>query len=58
MSEHLIRFDADKAARLKKAYDIAKLAGVDQFEFEGSTFLTSYAKYVLEYLRQRGVLHA
>jgi hypothetical protein len=58
MSEHLIRFDADKALRLKVSYDKAIESRADQFEFEGSTFLTSYAKYVLEYLRQRGVLHA
>lgn len=58
MSEHLIRFDADKALRFKADYERAVESRADQFEFEGSTFLTSYAKYVLEYLRQRGVLHA
>lgn len=53
-----ISFDEDRALRFKAAYEKAVVAGVDQFNFEGSDFLVSYAKYVLEYLTDRGLLHA
>jgi hypothetical protein len=56
MEQQFMRFDEPKAKRLKKAYDEAVAAGKDQFVFEGADFLTSYCKYLLEYLRNEGVL--
>lgn len=46
----MIQFNLAKKKRLQKAYDAAYLANEDRFEFEGHTFHTKYAKYVLQYL--------
>jgi hypothetical protein len=54
-TDHLIRFDAAKAKRLGAAYKAALASGAEQFSFEGADFLTSYAKYVLEYLSTKGI---
>lgn len=35
---------------LRKQYDAALAEGARVFEFNGQTFLTDYAKYMLEYL--------
>jgi hypothetical protein len=51
-----IMFDKPKAQRLQKAYDAAVKAGADQFTFEGNEFVTNYAKYLLEYLKNEGIL--
>jgi hypothetical protein len=48
--------DTDTAQRLRKAYQQAKKENKETFEFEGNTFLTQYAYYLLEYLKMKGVL--
>lgn len=45
-----INFDRPKLAKLKREYAKAKEAGREQFTFDGSEFLVSYAKYLIEYL--------
>lgn len=45
-----IDFDRAKTRRLRAAYNRAVEAGKEQFTFEGNELLTSYAKYLLEYL--------
>lgn len=46
-----IEFDRTKYNRLQKAYERAVVQGLDVFTFEGKEFVTSYAKYLLEYLK-------
>lgn len=41
-------FDRATLERLRAAYHAAR--GQDQFEFDGHVLLTSYAKYLIEYL--------
>ena len=43
---HLTR---ERVGRLQKAYGKAVEAERESFVFEGNTFSTAYAKYVLEY---------
>ena len=50
MSQGEITFTKAKLARLKKAYDKARLQGEHQFMFEGKALITDYAKYLIEYL--------
>lgn len=45
-----IKFDRPKTERLRKAYTAAAQTGQDQFDFEGHTLVTAYAKYLLEHL--------
>jgi hypothetical protein len=45
-----IQFDRKKYTALKRAFAEAKAKGQDQFMFDGHTLLTSYAKYLIEYL--------
>ena len=45
-----IAFNAAKRARLRVAYDLAFAENEFEFEFEGDTLRTDYAKYLLEYL--------
>ena len=49
----LIQWDIPKMRRLQIAYDAAVADGRDQFTFEQHQFLTSYAKYLLEFLHGR-----
>ena len=49
----MITFTPAKYRRLKLAYDYAVKEGQERFDFEGEVFVTAYAKYVLEYLKQR-----
>jgi hypothetical protein len=53
---HLVRFDADSAPAFKHAYEEARDAGAEQFSFAGGDWLVSYARYVCEYLKERGLL--
>jgi hypothetical protein len=46
-----VDFDEAKLTRLKAA--LKKHVGDDPFEFEGHTYLPSYAKYLVEYLETR-----
>jgi len=51
--EHImqtITFSQKKLKQLKDAYAVAVTEGRDQFTFEGHELLTSYAKYLIEYL--------
>jgi hypothetical protein len=48
--------DTDTAKRLRKAYQQAVKEEKEAFEFEGNTFLTKYAYYLLEYLKMEGVI--
>tara|TARA_Y100001937_G_scaffold27619_1_gene39736 strand:- start:198 stop:365 length:168 start_codon:yes stop_codon:yes gene_type:complete len=45
-----ITFSQEKLQHLKDAYAVAVTEGRDQFTFEGHELLTSYAKYLIEYL--------
>jgi hypothetical protein len=45
-----VEFDQPKLKLFKAAYAKAVEAKQDSFWFEGHEFLTSYAKYVIEYL--------
>ena len=40
---------------LKKAYLKADREGKEQFEIDGFVLVTGYAKYLLEYLKSKGV---
>ena len=44
-----------KVKAIKKAYKHASEFNLQSFEVEGLIFLTSYAKYLLEYIKQRGI---
>lgn len=48
-----VSFDRPKLERLKKRFNRAVEVGETQFEFEGGDYLTSYAKYMIEYLERQ-----
>lgn len=50
MTDNKIIFTAEKRDELRAAYEAATERGDDQFEFEGNDFVTSYAKYLIQYL--------
>ena len=52
---HPMQFDEARAKRLQTAYTNAHQAQQKTFDFDGAVLLTEYAKYLLEYLHQRGV---
>ena len=45
-----INFNPEKLERLRSRYKQAVDSGEKDFSFEGSEFVTGYAKYVIEYL--------
>jgi phage anti-repressor protein len=45
-----INFNQKKFNELQQLYKIASDTGKDIFMFEGNELLTSYAKYLIEYL--------
>jgi hypothetical protein len=45
-----INFTKESVLKLKDAYALAVTEGRDQFTFEGHELLTSYAKYLIQYL--------
>lgn len=47
----VIEFDRPKYNRLQISYKQAVVDGKDVFLFEGHELVTSYAKYLLEYLK-------
>lgn len=51
MDNTMVAFDTDKYHRLKKAYNQAVADKKSSFLFQENEFVTSYAKYVLEYLK-------
>lgn len=44
-------FDKDKTKRLENAYKKAKEKNYFQFEFEEKEYITGYAKYLIEHLK-------
>lgn len=48
-----INFDRDKYAQLISAHETAQKEGKDIFIFEGHELLTQYAKYMIEFLKQK-----
>lgn len=48
-----IEFDKEKLKRLKHVYEKAIELQQDSFWFEGNEYLTSYAKYLIEYLETK-----
>lgn len=46
-------FPPEKIRRLKRAYTLALSLGLTQFTFDGVEYVTSYAKYLIEYLEQQ-----
>lgn len=48
-----ISFDRTKLKELQRLYDIAVKEGRESFEYEGHELLTSYAKYLIEFLTDR-----
>ena len=45
-----VSFDYKKMRRLEKAYKVAVDDGQDTFVFEGVRYVTTFTKYMLEYL--------
>lgn len=48
-----IYWNKDKLAKLKRMHHAAVANGQEQFEFEGHPLLTSYAKYLIEFLETK-----
>lgn len=46
----VLLYDIAKKKRLRKAYHEAVKQKLNEFDFEGYTYVTGYAKYLLEYL--------
>jgi len=44
-------FDNEKRKRLENAYKKAKEQGKFQFEFDEKEYITDYAKYLIEHLK-------
>jgi hypothetical protein len=51
-----IRLNKDDAMALQKQYHEALAAGEKQFVFMDRDILTDYAKYMIEYLKTKGLL--
>lgn len=51
-----IMFTKDKAQRLAKAYEEARSSSAFSFDFDGNMYVTDYAKYLLEFLTNKGIL--
>lgn len=49
----MINFDKQKYEALRKAYDKAVADKKESFMFEGNEWVTTYAKYALEYLEPK-----
>jgi hypothetical protein len=52
-SQAEVVFTPEKLKRFKEAYQIAADKCVDIFVFDGNEYLTSYAKYLVEYLENK-----
>ena len=46
-------FDSSKLRRFKVAYATAKKVNLDVFVFDCDEYVTSYAKYLIEYLEMK-----
>lgn len=51
-----ICFTPKTARAFKTMYEQSASAGLESFVFEQRTFVTSYAKYLVEYLQQNNIL--
>lgn len=49
----MINFDRQKLRELKTRYNKAVKANKESFIYKGDEYLTSYAKYVIEYLESQ-----
>ena len=52
----VLGFTKDSARDFYKLYEEAKAHGNETFMFKGHEFLTNYAHYVVEYLKEKGLL--
>lgn len=52
-----IYFDKATARAFRDAYEKARDAGQEQFTFAGNEVLLSYARYMVEYLKSKGLLN-
>lgn len=50
-----ISFNSKKLKKLEELYKEAVKAGRDLFFFEDHTILVSYAKYLIQYLKEQGL---
>lgn len=50
------KWDAKQLGVLKRGYDQAVEAGQDRFSISGETVLTSFAKYMIEFLEGEGLI--
>lgn len=48
--EDLLFFDNDTRRSFQMAWERAEVFGIDQFEFEGQIFDTSYARSLVEHI--------
>lgn len=48
-----ISFNQESFKNFKKEYNLAVENNQEMFVFDGNDFLTSYAKYVIEYLKTK-----
>lgn len=48
-----LQFTKDLLATFKKSYELALENNLEIFTFNGHEFLTSYAKYLIEYLESK-----
>jgi hypothetical protein len=55
MKEDVITFDRTKTKKLRKEYEKAVAEDKTVFVFEGHTYISLYAKYLLQYLDARGL---
>ncbi len=53
VSKNSITFDRQELINLKRSYTLAVEENKEQFTFKGNELLTSYAKYLIEYLESR-----
>ena len=53
VQEHEINWTRNMLKRFRTVYAEAVRQGEEQFTFDGYTFITGYAKYLIEYLTGR-----
>lgn len=53
-SKDMVSFSPQEAAAFKKRFEEAQANGEEQFTWEGRPVFTSYAKYMVEYMKMRG----
>lgn len=51
-----IQFNTQKAELFVSRYNEANNSGKTEFVFEGKTFVTGYARYMIEYFADKGLL--